>query len=919
MDALMMIKRFLIAACLVALLSSPASAFKALSGASSGSSPGGAAGGVLSGTYPNPTLSATGLTGYLGAVGITGNIGNGTDFIKNLCVNGVCPVTAFNASGSANQYTCSITGSSQTLTCTGATDFVVGQYVAVPTAGIASPLGTPVAPVITNIGTTGAVNDCYTIIAKDSAGGLSAQSASACNATGPAAGAFSAASALNVAFTTLVASANTSYGICRSIAGGASTFIGSATGTPYKDYGDGTTKTFGWPATCGGARNQTAFGRVTAGSGTTWTLDFTLSQGQASAPNTATSVTVSHDDTIAVQLAYDTVAAGSAIYFPSGTYRLNMIQILNSSAPYARTGYVMGAGQINLNAAGSIQVNGNRIESYGDGQGKTFLQRDEDWIGSNVRGVLFNTTPASWGGYVGPISIAPAYLLTAYPINAATRYNYCVTLTTAGNAANFSPGDLVYLSGGQGVNAGYTVTNITKITTSDSSTGVVCLADGLTTDLPFGSGLAASIENLTTNSVAQEQINFRDLTMSTPGVSFNFTDLYNSYLDRINAPERSPHATQEVIQNEWSSRIAVRNSTLTSSYQESPLGAYWTWTNNKINLWRSISTFNFNGGTSPLMATGNTYTLGCGSSVTLENTIVEASFQNNMVYGVCPTGSSAQDLGAFTLGTTLTGGQGYDWNISNNTFNVTNRAGMNLSNSTRPLPYNTTIANNDWTWNSGTQTGSAWQLSGGVNFHDNSLVSTETTTRTATAIEIVPTATFPGMKILNNSVVSVGGAQDLVCMRVQDPGSVVRYNILINGNFCDNTNYGLFVTSGTNTPDIVYGTNSYRNINTTAHILTANMAYAGLHGNTPPTLTSCGTGALSTGSSSDGGKLTSTGATSCILTFGTDIPWTAQPNCRAADSTTLAAVISVAYTGSTAITISGQIAGDVVGYTCTGN
>ena len=41
----------------------------------------------------------TSLGGYAGAVGITGNTNNGTDAIKGVCVNGVCPVTAFGATG----------------------------------------------------------------------------------------------------------------------------------------------------------------------------------------------------------------------------------------------------------------------------------------------------------------------------------------------------------------------------------------------------------------------------------------------------------------------------------------------------------------------------------------------------------------------------------------------------------------------------------------------------------------------------------------------------------------------------------------------------------------------------------------------------------------------------------------------------
>ena len=52
----------------------------------------------VTGSWPNQTISApTNLSSYTGAIGVTGNSGNGSDFIKNTCTNGKCPVTAFGA------------------------------------------------------------------------------------------------------------------------------------------------------------------------------------------------------------------------------------------------------------------------------------------------------------------------------------------------------------------------------------------------------------------------------------------------------------------------------------------------------------------------------------------------------------------------------------------------------------------------------------------------------------------------------------------------------------------------------------------------------------------------------------------------------------------------------------------------------
>ena len=204
-------------------------------------------------------------------------------------------VKDFGASGSDNTYACSIEAGSTTLTCTTPTDFQVGQYVAIPTAGIATPLTPAGMPMVTNLGTPGSTTDCYEIVAGDPAEGLTAPSPPGCITTGPTAP-FSTASGLEVSFTGN-GNPNTAYGIYRSIDGGPFVLVNVASGYSYNDYGGDLPTSYDWPAVASGVRNQTFYAKIIEGSGTIWSLD-------TPAATTATGVTIRHDDTVAIQTAY---------------------------------------------------------------------------------------------------------------------------------------------------------------------------------------------------------------------------------------------------------------------------------------------------------------------------------------------------------------------------------------------------------------------------------------------------------------------------------------------------------------------------------------------------------------------------------------------------------------------------------------
>lgn len=83
---------------------------------------------------------------------------------------------------------------------------------------------------------------------------------------------------------------------------------------------------------------------------------------------------------------------------------------------------------------------------------------------------------------------------------------------------------------------------------------------------------------------------------------------------------------------------------------------------------------------------------------------------------------------------------------------------------------------------------------------------------------------------------------------------------------------------------------------------------------TAPTLTSCGTGTVLTGSKDGAGGFTVTGATACTVTFSA--AWSVAPICVAEDITANRGNISAIST--TAMTVSNLTDGDVVRWLCVG-
>jgi hypothetical protein len=84
---------------------------------------------------------------------------------------------------------------------------------------------------------------------------------------------------------------------------------------------------------------------------------------------------------------------------------------------------------------------------------------------------------------------------------------------------------------------------------------------------------------------------------------------------------------------------------------------------------------------------------------------------------------------------------------------------------------------------------------------------------------------------------------------------------------------------------------------------------------TAPSIGTCGTGTLATGSSDTSGRFTATGATACTITFGTTFGGNSA-DCTIANMTADRGNVSAA--SSTAFTVSNLTDGDVVAYHCVG-
>lgn len=83
-----------------------------------------------------------------------------------------------------------------------------------------------------------------------------------------------------------------------------------------------------------------------------------------------------------------------------------------------------------------------------------------------------------------------------------------------------------------------------------------------------------------------------------------------------------------------------------------------------------------------------------------------------------------------------------------------------------------------------------------------------------------------------------------------------------------------------------------------------------------PTVSTCGTGSVTTGSTDNAGEVTATGATTCTVNF-TTTPFSTAAFCTVTDETT-AAALRISAISTTAFTVTNLTAGDKFLFTCFG-
>lgn len=88
-------------------------------------------------------------------------------------------------------------------------------------------------------------------------------------------------------------------------------------------------------------------------------------------------------------------------------------------------------------------------------------------------------------------------------------------------------------------------------------------------------------------------------------------------------------------------------------------------------------------------------------------------------------------------------------------------------------------------------------------------------------------------------------------------------------------------------------------------------------GTAAPTVGTCGTGTITANSRNTAGGFTATGATACTVTFGAPA-WTNTPFCTVSLRNAPTTTPYISAKSTTAITVSGLTAGDVIDYTCIG-
>lgn len=240
----------------------------------------------------------------------------------------------FGVSASSTTTTGTISASSTSLTLAAAIDFVNGQGIAIEHAGAAFATNPPTGVTVAPQGTAGATTYSYRIAAVDAAGGVGAAVTAATTATGNAA--LSTTNYNKVTWTAPAAGpAPLGYAVYGRV-GGSEALLAFVCGTRFDDVGIAYAGiTFPWLPTApqASALADRLVTTISSGAGTT---TLTLA---AAATTAATSVTVSHDDTAALQAAVtESASSGRTLHVPPG--QINLTAAVN----VGQGAHIVGAG-----------------------------------------------------------------------------------------------------------------------------------------------------------------------------------------------------------------------------------------------------------------------------------------------------------------------------------------------------------------------------------------------------------------------------------------------------------------------------------------------------------------------------------------------------------------------------------------------
>lgn len=768
-----------------------------------------------------PTCVAGGGGGGGGGFPLTGTVQGAGNTINqaNLtaaCVNGVCDVSAFGASGLDTTATCDATASSNQLTnCSGTllSDIKVGNYIEVAgAAGYASPL-TNLTTFTATVqgGDTSGPSYTYAVCTVDPWRGVAGSCAQQTVTNGPAI--LKIPTDIAIAFTNPNSGVNSAiYTVYRKIGAGAWQYLQTLNGGAMVDIGAAPSSSHGWPATppVGPAR-QYFWSKVTASGGGTITLQDTV---QAS----VSAATIKHDDTIPFQQAINSavVATGHKVTASNGTFNIDEPSAwdLFAAAPfpqYYRFDAGLGVATNHLFGLGMLVIPGTVNLAF-SGRNITILKTSFEGNPSGQNAGFGMDT----GNFQNPFFLDPAP--TAYGLNNGSAGDTYVTTTTAANAGNFSPGDNVIVAGGGFVPTPYVPNSIRLVLSVDVTTGRIILDEPLVKPLPMGTpGTAPEIFKITGQVV--QNVELSDMTVE------NYTSLFTNtsavdhlHLAHVDFPWGwNTDLGHTFFMRDWTmDDCHVQSAQNEFDLEDDTRFSYGTWTTVGGAIFANEGTANFqfdhsNIFLSQQMCVGNVpcdtnSSAQIGTARDTYNTRIE----NNNITGTHNEGDAGNTSVVAYQGNPLTGYTPSIFKLRNNV--IKSPASKIMVLGQVPI-YDLEITGNTITHNSPAGAIETIGAAGGL-IEGNDIIVNGVGSLGNAVLLLSPSLTIPlPFQIMNNHI-KIATAQSYIGVYINDPGSAFVPGIVVEGNSFENLTTGVDFISSANTPNysIPIGTNTFNTV-----------------------------------------------------------------------------------------------------------